>query len=154
MGLAMPPMLLANAIPKIKVLAKGLSGGRFRNTGWIIEKHKTGAATLEIHMLAIIATNMFMRRTLRALVPALERMYVAMECAIWYFDSAAAMAKPPRRSMMTGVHIAEKMYFVAAGAGRRTCCLSSVRTTRKRTHSIGTKRDVTKRGMTYVRKGA
>jgi hypothetical protein len=148
----MPPMLLANAIPIIKLLAKGLSAGRFRNTGWIIEKHKTGAATLEIHMLAIMATNMFMRRTLRALVPAFERMYVAIDCAMSNFDRAAAMVNPPRRSMMTGVHIAEKIYFVAAGAGRRTWSLSSVRTTRRRTHSIGTKRDVTKRGITYVRR--
>jgi len=65
-----------------------------------------------------------------------------------YFERAAAMAKPPRRSMITGVHIAEKMYFVAAEAGRRVCCLSSVRRTCRRTQSIGTSRDVTKRGMT------
>ena len=65
-----------------------------------------------------------------------------------YFDRAAAMAKPPRRSIITGVHIAAKMYFVAAEAGRRVCCLSSVRRTWRRTQSIGTRRDVTKRGMT------
>jgi hypothetical protein len=104
---------------------------------------------LEIHMLAIMATNIFIRSTLRGLVPALERMYVAIDFAMWYFERAAAMAKPPRRSMITGVHIAEKMYFVAAGAGRRMCWGSSVRRTRRRTHNIGTNREVTNRGMTY-----
>ena len=63
------------------------------------------------------------------------------------------MAKPPRRSMITGVHIALKMYFVAAGALRRTWCLSSVRRTRRRTHNIGTRRDVTNRGMTCLLEG-
>jgi len=42
-----------------------------------------------------------------------------MDFAMLYFDRAAAIAKPPRRSMITGVHMAAKMYFVAAGAGRR-----------------------------------
>ena len=81
-------------------------------------------------------------------MPALDRMYVAIDFAIPYFERAAAMAKPPRRSMITGVHIALKMYFVAAGALRRTWCLSSVRRTRRRTHNIGTRRDVTNSGMT------
>ncbi len=71
-----------------------------------------------------------------------------MDFAIPYLERAAAMAKPPRRSMITGVHIAEKMYFVAAAAGRRLCCLSSVRRTWRSTHSIGTSNDVTNRGMT------
>jgi hypothetical protein len=92
---------------------------------------------------------MLTRSTLRGFVPALDRIYVAMDFAIPYFERAAAMAKPPRRSIMTGVHIALKMYFVAAGALRRTWCLSSVRRTRRRTHNIGTRRDVTNSGMTY-----
>ena len=79
-----------------------------------MEKHKTGAATLLIHMLAIIATNMLVMRTVRGRVPALLRTNVAISLAMWYFERAAAIVKPPRRSMMTGVHIAAKTYFVAS----------------------------------------
>jgi hypothetical protein len=85
----------------------------------MMEKHNTGAATLLIHILAIIATNMLVRRTVRGLVPALLRTNVAMSLAIWYFESAAAIVKPPRRSMITGVHIAEKTYLVASFAFSR-----------------------------------
>ena len=74
----------------------------------MIEKHNTGAATLLIHMLANIATNMFVRRTVLGFVPALLKTNVAIILAMLYFESAAAIVKPPRRSMMTGVHMAEK----------------------------------------------
>ena len=74
----------------------------------MMEKHNTGAATLLIHMLANIATNMLVRRTVLGFVPALLRTKVAIIFAMLYLDNAAAMVKPPRRSMMTGVHIAEK----------------------------------------------
>lgn len=86
----------------------------------MIEKHKTGAATLLIHMLAKAATNMFVTRTVLGLVPALLRTNVAILLAMSYLDRAAATVKPPRRSMMTGVHIAEKIYFVAALAPSRS----------------------------------
>jgi len=46
------------------------------------EKHRIGAATLLIHILAIIATNMLVRRTVRGLVPALLRTKVAMSLAM------------------------------------------------------------------------
>lgn len=71
-----------------------------------MEKHSTGAATLLIHILANMATNIFVRRTVRGFVPALLRTNVAIIFAILYFERAAAMVNPPRRSMMTGVHIA------------------------------------------------
>jgi hypothetical protein len=74
----------------------------------MIEKQSTGAATLLIHMLANMATNMFVRRTVRGFVPALLRTKVAIILAMLYLDRAAAMVKPPSRSMMTGVHMAEK----------------------------------------------
>jgi hypothetical protein len=74
----------------------------------MIEKHSTGAATLLIHILANIATNMLVRRTVLGLVPALLRTKVAIIFAILYLDKAAAIVKPPSRSMMTGVHMAEK----------------------------------------------
>ena len=86
---------------------------------WIIEKHRTGAATLLIHILANIATNMLVKRTVLGFVPALLRTSVAIILAILYFDSAAAMVKPPNSNMMTGVHMAEKTYDAAAFDSRR-----------------------------------
>jgi hypothetical protein len=77
------------------------------------EKHSTGAATLLIHILANAATNMLVTRTVRGLVPALLRTKVAILFAMSYLDSAAATVKPPRRSMITGVHIAAKIYWAA-----------------------------------------
>jgi hypothetical protein len=74
----------------------------------MIEKHKTGAATLLIHILANIATNMFVRSTVLGFVPALLKTNVAIIFAILYLDSAAAIVKPPRSNMMTGVHMAAK----------------------------------------------
>jgi hypothetical protein len=73
-----------------------------------MEKHSTGAATLLIHILANMATNMLTRRTVLGFVPALLRTRVAIILAILYFERAAAMVKPPNSSMMTGVHMAEK----------------------------------------------
>jgi hypothetical protein len=55
-----------------------------------------------------MATNMLTRRTVLGFVPALLRTRVAIIFAMLYFDSAAAMVKPPNNSMMTGVHMAEK----------------------------------------------
>ena len=78
-----------------------------------MEKHNTGAATLLIHMLAISATNMLVSRTVRGRVPALLRTKVAMSLASEYLDNAAAIVKPPRSSMITGVHIAANTYLVA-----------------------------------------
>jgi hypothetical protein len=74
----------------------------------MIEKHSTGAATLLIHILANMATNMLTTRTVLGFVPALLRTKVAIILAMLYFDSAAAIVKPPSSSMMTGVHMAEK----------------------------------------------
>jgi hypothetical protein len=74
----------------------------------MMEKHSTGAATLLIHILANMATNMLTSRTVLGFVPALLRTRVAIILAILYFERAAAMVKPPSSSMMTGVHMAEK----------------------------------------------
>jgi hypothetical protein len=74
----------------------------------MILKHKTGAATLLIHILANMATPMLVRRTVLGFVPALERTKVAIILAMLYLLRAAAMVKPPSRSMMTGVHIDAK----------------------------------------------
>lgn len=72
-------------------------------------KHSTGAATLLIHILANIATPILVSNTVRGFVPALLSTKVAIILAMLYFDKAAAIVKPPSSSMMTGVHIAEKM---------------------------------------------
>ena len=72
-------------------------------------KHSTGAATLLIHMLANIATPIFVKSTVRGFVPALLSTKVAIILAILYLDNAAAIVKPPSRSMMTGVHMAPKI---------------------------------------------
>ncbi len=71
-------------------------------------KQSTGAATLLIHMLANMAMPMLVSKTVRGFVPALLNTNVAIILAILYFDNAAAIVKPPSRSMITGVHIAEK----------------------------------------------
>ena len=113
-----------------------------------MEKHKTGAATLLIHILATIATNIFVRRTVRGLVPALLRTNVAMSLAMWYLDKAAAIVKPPSSSMMTGVHIAANTYRVASGGLSRLCGFWSERTTCKTTARKGMSSDVTNNGMT------
>lgn len=115
----------------------------------MMEKHKTGAATLLIHILAKAATNMFVRSTVLGRVPALLRTVVAILFAMSYFERAAAIVKPPRSSMITGVHIAEKMYFVAAGASSLWWGFSSDRTTCSTTHKNGIIKDVTNRGITY-----
>ena len=114
----------------------------------MIEKQSTGAATLLIHMLAKAATNIFVTNTVRGLVPALLRTKVAILFAMSYLDKAAATVKPPKRSKITGVHIADTIYFVAAFASRRRCGFSSDRTTRSTTHRKGIRSEVTKRGMT------
>lgn len=61
-----------------------------------------------IHILANMATNMLVRRTVRGFVPALLKTKVAIILAMLYFDKAAAIVKPPSKSMITGVHIEAK----------------------------------------------
>lgn len=71
-------------------------------------KHSTGAATLLIHILANSATPMLVSNTVLGRVPALANTKVAIILAMLYLLSAAAMVKPPSRSMMTGVHMDAK----------------------------------------------
>jgi len=84
-----------------------------------MEKHSTGAATLLIHILANIDTNMHAKSTFRGRVPALLSTKVAIILAILCLESAAAMVKPPSSSMMTGVHMAPNTYDAAALLSRR-----------------------------------
>ena len=125
-GDAAPPMLDESAMPRRSAFVMSLSAGRLRRMGWmlisiiptvaqkrhhtwIILKQSTGAATLLIHILANIATPILVSNTVLGLVPALLRTNVAIILAMLYFDNAAAIVKPPRSNMMTGVHMAEKM---------------------------------------------
>jgi hypothetical protein len=113
----------------------------------MIEKHKTGAATLLTSILAKAATNMLAIRTVLGLVPALLRTNVAIRLSILVFDRAAATVNPPNKSIITGVHIAEKTYAVAAFESSRLFGGSSDRTTFNTTHKKGMINEVTKRGM-------
>ena len=72
-------------------------------------KQSTGAATLLIHILANVATPILVSSTVLGFVPALDSTNVAIILAMLYLLNAAAIVKPPSRSMMTGVHIAAKM---------------------------------------------
>lgn len=87
----------------------------------MIEKHRTGAATLLIHMLANMETNMHASKTLRGVVPALLSTKVAIIFAMLCFESAAAMVKPPSSNMITGVHIALKINDAASLLSSRRC---------------------------------
>lgn len=63
MGLVIPPKLLANAIPTTKLLQNACVVGRVRKIGCTKLKQSTGAATLDIHMLANVATSMLASST-------------------------------------------------------------------------------------------
>lgn len=105
-------------------------------------------------MDAKAATNMVAISTVLGCVPALLRMRVARRLSILHFERAAASVNPPSRSMMTGLHIAAKMAFVASLAPRRLCLRpSSSQTTRSTTERNGTSRDVTNSGIVYVKSG-
>jgi hypothetical protein len=71
---------------------------------------------------------------------------VAIIFAMLYFDTAAAMVKPPSRSMMTGDHVALKTYEAAALDSRHLWGAVSLRTTLRVMARKGTGREVTKKG--------
>ena len=112
-----------------------------------MEKHNTGAATLLIHILANIATNMLVSRTVLGFVPALLKTKVAIILAMLYFESAAAIVKPPRSSMITGVHMAANTKPAAALEPSLLGGSTSLRTTLRVTARKGTSSEVTKSGI-------
>ena len=114
----------------------------------MMEKQRTGAATLLIHMLAIIPTNMLTSNTVRGLVPALLKTKVAMSFAMEYLERAAAIVKPPNSNIMTGVHMEAKTYLVASFGPNRLYGFWSDRTICNTTTRKGTSSDVTNSGMT------
>jgi hypothetical protein len=104
---------------------------------------------LLIHILANIATNILVTSTVLGLVPALLNTNVAIILAMLYLESAAAIVKPPRSSIITGVHIAAKTYEAAALELSRVCGSSSLQTTLRTTARKGTSNEVTKRGIAW-----
>ena len=72
-----------------------------------------------IHMLAKVATPMAVNKTVLGFVPALERANVAIIFAMLYLLNAAAMVKPPKSNMITGVHMEAKTYPAASLLVRR-----------------------------------
>ncbi len=116
----------------------------------MMEKHKTGAATLLISMLANAATSMLVRRTVLGCVPALLRTNVASFLSILHFDRAAANVKPPRSSMMTGVHMEEKTNPAAPLEFNLLYGGTSSRTTLRTMQRNGMISDVTNRGIAFT----
>lgn len=114
----------------------------------MIEKHRTGAATLLIHMLANAATNMLVTSTVRGRVPALLKTKVAILFAMSYLERAAATVKPPRRSIITGFHIEANIYVAALLALILRWVVSS-RTTLRTTQRKGIISAVTNNGITF-----
>lgn len=113
----------------------------------MIEMHRTGAATLLTSMLANAATNIFASMTVLGFVPALLRTNVAMRLSILHLDKAAASVKPPISSMITGVHIAAKIYAVASLELSLSFGRPSDTTTLRTTQRNGMSRDVTNNGI-------
>lgn len=68
-------------------------------------KQSVGAATLLIHIEANVATAIWLRRTTLGRVPAKLRIRVAMITSMRVLLRAAAMVKPPMRSMIVGENI-------------------------------------------------
>ena len=76
-----------------------------------MEKHKTGAATLLIHILAKHETPMNDNNTTLGRVPAKLRTRVINTRSMLVLLSADAIVKPPIRSIMVGENMTEKMYL-------------------------------------------
>ena len=72
-------------------------------------KHNVGAATLLIHMLAKHDTNMNASSTVDGLVPARLRTRVIRIRSMLVLLKADDMVNPPKRSMMVGENMEEKM---------------------------------------------
>ena len=69
--------------------------------GMTMENVSTGAATLEMNMDAKVATNMAARMTFWGLRPTRDITEMASCLAMKCLLRAAAMAKPPSKSMIT-----------------------------------------------------
>lgn len=113
------------------------------------ERQRTGAATLLIHILAMDATSMCTKRTEEGLPVALESTKEASYLAMPYLLRAAAMANPPRRSMMTGESIDAKTTLEASMALNRVPS-EGERITRKVMARKGTRSAVTNNGKSSV----
>ena len=92
-------------------------------------KHRVGAATLLIHMLAKQETPMNESNTVLGRVPAKLSTRVINTRSMLVLLSADAMVKPPIRSMMVGENMTEKMYLengeqmVEGNENGSLCCM-------------------------------
>jgi hypothetical protein len=102
---------------------------------------------LLISILAKAATIIVAKRTTRGVVPALLRTKVARYLSILHLESAAARVKPPSKSIMTGVHMDEKMYLAAALESSLSSGITSECATRSTTQRNGMMSEVTNRGI-------
>ena len=101
-----------------------------------------------IHMLRNMLTNMFVSNTTRWLDPALLNTNIAIRRAMSCLDNAAAMVKPPKSSMITGVHIELKTTVVASFGPKRLYGFSSDFIIPSSTTRNGISNEVTKSGIT------
>lgn len=148
MGDVKPPMQLASAIPRSRQGATGELSSRVRKMGSMSEKHNTGVATFDIHMLRKAETNMTASRTHRGRVPACASTREAKALAMPYFERAPAMANPPSSIMIVLLNIDENtaLEALAADNGRpSSVCSMPSGTTRN-----GIRSDVAYRGMASV----
>mmetsp|Transcript_4250 Transcript_4250/g.12793 ORF Transcript_4250/g.12793 Transcript_4250/m.12793 type:complete len:202 (-) Transcript_4250:1328-1933(-) len=140
-GVPMPPMLLARAMPRRRHFARGSEfGGKPRMTGSIREFSNTGVATLLIHMERKTASNIRSRSTWLGR-PARASTIVATVLSSANLDSAAAREYPPMMRSITEELIEEIASFAASCAG--ISLPFSVRKTCRRTERVGTASAVT-----------
>jgi hypothetical protein len=125
----------------------------------------TGKSTHLIHMLAKHATPITASSTTLGRVPAKLSTRVINTRSIFVFESAAAIVKPPMRSIIVGENITEKTQLKVheyhlfspsrkhtrrvAAAGLNRSPVSASRITRSHTSKAGTMVEVTKRGIAY-----
>jgi hypothetical protein len=106
-----PPIFAARAIAKIRHGAKFDFAGRVLRIGLMRVKHRVGAATLLIHMLAKQETPMKASRTVLGRVPARLSTRVINTRSIFVLLSADEIVNPPIKSIIVGENIAENMYL-------------------------------------------
>ena len=136
------------AIPSTRHRAYVLFLGKFLKMGPIKEKQRTGAATLLIHILAKVLTNMLHSSTQCGLLPARDKIREARDLAMLCLERAAASEKPPSNNIITGPNISEKMrlapFLASSGSPVFTSTMTLSKTTRTGIHM-----EVTNKGIAY-----
>mmetsp|Transcript_42798 Transcript_42798/g.108030 ORF Transcript_42798/g.108030 Transcript_42798/m.108030 type:complete len:223 (+) Transcript_42798:836-1504(+) len=117
-GVVIPPRLHDMEIPRRAALLKEELAGRSRSVGRITAVERRAAATLEIHMERNQLRIIMARSTHFGSVPAIARTYLASLLLNLYFPRAAAIVKPPKKSMILGSKNLPVINGAASGAGR------------------------------------